>query len=46
MEMTEKEKMLSGEIYSATDDELLKELNEVKDVIHRYNALLPSESEK
>ena len=44
--MTEKEKMLSGELYSATDEELLRELNEVKDVIHRYNALLPSEHQK
>ena len=40
--MTEKEKMLAGQLYSATDKELLRELNEVKDVIHRYNALLPS----
>ncbi len=41
--MTEKEKMLAGEVYSATDPELLSELNEVKDAIHRYNALLPSQ---
>ena len=40
--MTEKEKMLAGMAYSAVDAELLRELNEVKDVIHRYNALLPS----
>jgi len=40
--MTEKEKMLSGQLYSAVDPVLLKELGEVKDVIHRYNALPPS----
>jgi len=39
--MTEKEKMLAGEVYSAVDPELIKELNDVKDVIHRYNALSP-----
>ncbi len=40
--MTEKEKMLAGLRYSAVDAQLLKELNECKDVIHRYNQLLPS----
>lgn len=40
--MTEKEKMLSGLPYSAVDPLLLKELNECKDVIYRYNRLLPS----
>ena len=34
--------MLAGLPYSAVDAQLLKELNECKDVIHRYNALLPS----
>ena len=42
--MTEKEKMLSGMVYSAIDDQLLKELNEVKEIIHEYNALRPSET--
>ena len=37
--MTEKEKMLAGEVYSAVDPELIKELNEVKCAIQRYNAL-------
>ena len=41
--MTEKEKMLAGLPYSAVDEQLLKEFNECKDVVHRYNALLPSE---
>ena len=40
--MTEKEKMLSGRIYSAVDRELLAELGEVREVIHRYNSLAPS----
>lgn len=41
--MTEKEKMLAGMVYSAVDKELLEELNGVKEVIHRYNALPPSD---
>lgn len=41
--MTEKEKMLAGMVYFAVDTQLLEELNEVKDVIHRYNALTPSD---
>ena len=40
--MTEKEKMLSRQPYSAEDMRLLAELNATKDVIHRYNALTPS----
>ena len=43
---TEKEKMLSGEIYNATDPELIRELNAVKDVLHEYNALQPSDLER
>lgn len=42
--MTEKEKMLSGLVYSAVDPELLKELDEVKGIIHRYNALSPEKT--
>lgn len=41
--MTEKEKMLAGMVYSAVDAQLLEELNEVKEVIHRYNSLTPSD---
>ena len=44
--MTEKEKMLAGMVYSATDEELLRELDQVKEVIHRYNSLNPSETEE
>ena len=43
--MTEKEKMLAGELYSAVDEELLRELNAVKDVIHEYNQLRPTDNE-
>lgn len=42
--MTEKEKMLSGELYDARDEQLLRELNETKEVIHRYNQLAPSDT--
>lgn len=44
--MTEKEKMLSGEIYSAVDPELSRELMETRAVIHQYNTLHPSEIER
>lgn len=40
--MTEKEKMLAGLQYSAVDAQLLEELNAVKEIIHRYNSILPS----
>ena len=42
--MTEKEKMLSGMVYSAVDRQLLEELNAVKEVIHRYNVLSPADN--
>ncbi len=41
--MTEKEKMLAGQLYLATDPLLLKELRAVHDSIHKYNALTPSD---
>ena len=44
--MTEKDLMLSGLQYSATDLMLLRELNATKDIIHRYNALPPSSEEE
>ena len=31
-------------VYSAIDDQLLKEVNEVKEIIHEYNALKPSQT--
>ena len=42
--MTEKEKMLSGMVYSATDSQLLEELNMAKEIIHRYNSISPSDT--
>ena len=44
--MTEKEKMLAGEVYSAVDAELLAELNAVKDLIYEYNQLKPSQDKE
>lgn len=41
--MTEKEKMLSGEVYSAIDPVLLKELKDVKEILAKYNKLTPSD---
>ena len=41
--ITEKEKMITGQPYSAVDPQLLEELGAVHDIIHRYNALVPSE---
>ena len=46
MSMTEKEKMLAGEIYSAVDLQLLDELAAAREMIHDYNLLRPSENEK
>lgn len=43
---TEKEKMLAGEVYSAIDPQLIEELTEVKEIIHDYNLLRPSEKQK
>ncbi len=41
--MTEKEKMLAGELYDACDSELLVELNAVKVKCQQYNNLLPTD---
>ena len=41
--MTEKEKMLAGLVYSAVDEQLLNELNAVKEVVHKYNSLSPAD---
>lgn len=42
--MTEKEKMLAGMVYDATDPSLLEELSITRDMLFEYNALRPSES--
>lgn len=44
--MTEKEKMLAGMVYDATDPVLLSELSTTKDVIHQLNSLPPSETHR
>ena len=40
--MTEREKMLAGEVYDACDPELLQDLNRVKVLCQQYNNLLPT----
>ena len=44
--MTEKEKMLAGEVYDATDQELISALGQTRERIYDYNALRPSETRK
>lgn len=40
--MTEKEKMLAGQVYNACDPEVITELNACKDLIWRYNNIQPT----
>ncbi len=35
--------MLAGEVYSAVDEQLLKELNATKDLVWQYNSLRPTD---
>lgn len=42
--MTEKEKMLAGMVYSAIDEGVLRDLGKVKESVHQYNQLSPSDS--
>ena len=42
--MTEKEKMLAGEVYSAIDPELIEELMMTREVLYEYNSLRPSKT--
>ena len=44
--MTEKEKMLAGEVYSAVDPELIEELMATREKIFEYNSLRPSETQR
>ncbi len=44
--MTEKEKMLAGQIYSAVDPVLLEELAAAREVIYQYNMLRPGDKAK
>ena len=44
--MTEKEKMLAGEVYSAVDPTLIEELMVTREVLHEFNSLRPSETRR
>lgn len=44
--MSEKEKMLAGELYDATNEYLQKELYQAKDLCYEYNNILPSKIEE
>ena len=44
--MTEKEKMINGELYIPFGEELLKERQDAKELIFDFNALRPIEIEK
>ena len=44
--MSEKEKMLAGELYGASNEELKKELYYAKDLCYKYNNILPSKIEE
>ena len=44
--MTEKEKMIAGECYSAVDPQLLAELVETQEVLVEYNALPPADMQR
>ncbi len=44
--MSEKEKMLAGQVYSADDGDLLRELADTRELVHRYNSLSPSLQEE
>ena len=44
--MTEKEKMLAGEVYNATDPQLIEELAVTRELVYDFNLLRPSEKGK
>lgn len=44
--MTEKEKMLAGMVYNATTPELITELQATRGVLHEFNSLHPSETQR
>ena len=44
--MTEKEKMLAGMVYDATDSVLLSELMTTREVLDEFNSLRPSETQR
>ena len=44
--MTEKEKMLAGLVYDATDQELLSELMATREALYEFNLLRPTETQR
>lgn len=44
--VTEKEKMLSGQLYDATDPELISELQSTRETLYEFNSLHPSEKQR
>ena len=44
--MTEREKMLAGEVYCAVDSQLIADLQETRGVLHEFNSLHPSETQR
>ena len=42
--MTEKEKMLAGMVYDATNSEVIAELQTTREVLYEFNSLHPSET--
>jgi maltose O-acetyltransferase len=44
--MTEKEKMLAGEVYNATDPQLIEDLAATRELVYDFNLLRPSEKGK
>ena len=44
--MTDKEKMLSGEIYNANCENLVKEREKAKELCYDYNNLRPSQEKE
>ncbi|MBQ8656967.1 MAG: sugar O-acetyltransferase [Prevotella sp.] len=44
--MTEKEKMLSGQVYDAADEQLIAELMDTRVALHEFNTLLPTQMER
>ena len=44
--MTEREKMLAGEVYSAVDPELIDKLMVTREILYEYNFLRPSETKR
>ena len=44
--MTEREKMLAGEVYCAVDSQLIADLQATRGVLHEFNSLHPSETQR